>query len=378
MSRGEQMQTMIMIRRRAPMTFLTLAASAALAACNGAKAAESATAEVPATILRRDDIVLVDSTLVEAGPILSGNLRPKTIAQLRAQIGGRVLDVYAEQGQSIAKGELLVALDPAALNETLLSARASVRSAETAAQLATRNLERADRLAQAGAIADRDVEQSRASAAQAQAALDDAKARLRNVEEQLTYTKVRAPFAGIVSEQPANPGDVVQPGAALMTVVNPSLLELEATVPVEALPQVKPGSTVTFSTSALKDARFTGTVDRVNPSVDPATRQLQLYVNVPNRDGRLVAGLFAEGRVASQKRLALAVPFTAVDQRDGGATVRRVKGGKVESVTVQLGLRDEVAEKVQVTAGLAKGDTLLVGGALTVSAGTPVRLQADK
>jgi RND family efflux transporter MFP subunit len=358
------------------MPFMLVAV--ALAACNGAKADDGATAEVPPSILRRDDILIVDSTLVESGPILSGTLRPKAIATLRAQVGGRVIDVYAEQGQQVRQGELLVSLDPAALNEQLLAARASVRSAEATAELARRNLERSQRLAQAGAIADRDVEQNAAAVDQAQAAVDDAKARLRAVEEQLIWTRVRSPFAGSVAEQPVNPGDVVQVGAALMTVVNPSLLELEATVPVEALPTLRPGAEVTFATSALAERRFTGTVDRVNPAVDPATRQLQLYVNVPNRQGRLVAGLFAEGRVSATKLVTLAVPFAAVDQRDGGATVRRVRGGRVESVPVTLGLRDEVAEKVQVTAGVAQGDTLLVGGALTISAGTPVRLQADK
>lgn len=359
---------------------LLLAGTAALAACGSAKADDPATASAPppATILRRSDLIVADSSSVESGPVLSGSLRPKSIAVLRAQLGGRVLDVLAEQGQAVRKGELLVSIDPAALNEQLLSSRAAVRSAEVARDLAKRNQERNDRLVEAGAIADQAAEQTRSALLQAEAALDDAKARLRGTEEQLTYAKVRAPFAGLVTEQPVNPGDVITPGTALMTVVNPSLLELEATVPVEALPTLRRGATVSFTSSALPNQRFTGTIDRINPALEAQTRQVQLYVNVANPQGRLVAGLFVEGRVASQQTLALALPANAVDERGGSPSVLKLERGVVVRTPVEILLRDAVAEKVAISKGLAKGDTVLVGGALTVSPGVQVRVQADQ
>ena len=354
-------------------------ALAALAACRGTKAdGAAAAAPPPATILRASDIVIVDSSIVERGPVLTGTLRPKQIAVLRAQIGGRVLDVMAEQGQTVRRGATLVMLDPAALRETVLSARAQLHSAEALRDNARRNQERNEKLAVAGALADRDAENSRSATLQADAQVDDAKARLRNAEEQLSYASVRAPFGGVVTEQPVNPGDVVAGGASLMTIVNADLLELEATVPVDALPSLKRGASVTFSSSALPGRLFTGTIDRINPALDVATRQVQLYVNVPNRKNELVAGLFVEGRVAVSKSLALSVPTAALDQRGGSASVLKLQGGRVVRVPVTIALRDEVAEKAAIASGVAKGDSILVGGALTVSPGAQVRVQADQ
>jgi hypothetical protein len=88
----------------------------------------------------------------------------------------------------------------------------------------------------------------------------------------------------------------------------------------------------------------------------------------------VAAGLFAEGRLADQSAIALTVPLNAIDSRDGTPSVRRLRGGRIEKVPVALGLRDEVAEKVAIASGVARGDTLLAGGSLTISAGTSVRV----
>lgn len=356
---------------------VVIAAGLAVSACGKTKA-DAEDVAIPATILKRTDVVIADSSRVESGPIISGTLQPKNVARLRAQVGGRVLDVRAEVGQSVAQGALLVSLDQADRQDAVLSARTLVRSAEVARDLAKRNLERSEKLVAAGAVSDQSLEQSKSALEQAQAAFDDANARLRNAQEQLDYTRVRAPFSGIVTEQAAKPGDVVQAGDNLITVVVPSPLELAATVPVEQYAAAKKGASVTFAVAALKGRSFAGRVNRVNPSVDPDTRQLMLYVDVPNGDRALVAGLFAEGRLAHVSEVALTIPAAALDERDGSPKVLRVRGGRVERVPVTLGIRDDVAEKIAITKGLARGDTLLVGGALTVSPGTPVRVGTDK
>ncbi len=112
--------------------------------------------------------------------------------------------------------------------------------------------------------------------------------------------------------------------------------------------------------------------------VDPATRQVRIYVGVPNPDRGLVAGLFAEGRVATDTKRAVAIPVTAVDSRGTTPKVHRVKGGRVAEVNVHLGMRDEAAELVEVQSGLAQGDTLLLGSAQGVTPGTRVRVIAEE
>ena len=108
--------------------------------------------------------------------------------------------------------------------------------------------------------------------------------------------------------------------------------------------------------------------------IDPSTRQVKIYVAVPNTDRALVAGLFAEGRVATESKKAIAAPVTAVDNSGTGTTAHKLKGGRVVEVPVKLGMRDEVAELVEIESGVVEGDTLLLGSAQGVTPGARVRV----
>ena len=100
-----------------------------------------------------------------------------------------------------------------------------------------------------------------------------------------------------------------------------------------------------------------------------------VYITVPNTGGSLVSGLYAEGRIGSERRGALVVPAMAVDLASAIPFVVRVKNGKVEKVDVKVGIRDEQTERVEIVSGVAAGDTLLVGPAQGISPGTNVRVQ---
>jgi hypothetical protein len=107
---------------------------------------------------------------------------------------------------------------------------------------------------------------------------------------------------------------------------------------------------------------------------------VKIFVTLPNTAGRLVGGLFAEGRIESEAREGMIAPLTALEtvgarRADAGA-VLRLRAGVVEQVPVVLGLRDERSEVVELVAGVAPGDTLLVGAARTITAGTPVRVRS--
>jgi RND family efflux transporter MFP subunit len=171
-------------------------------------------------------------------------------------------------------------------------------------------------------------------------------------------------------------GDVVQPGTALFTVVDPSGMQLEASIPAEALSQVKVGTPVTFTVSGYAARQFTGRVKRINPTADPGTRQVRLYISIPNAGNSLVGGLFATGRLSSTSHSGLLIPVTAIDARSTESGVLRVKSGKVERVNVKLGVRDENTEMVEVMNGLALGDTVLLGAAQALTPGTLIRVTA--
>jgi membrane fusion protein, multidrug efflux system len=325
-------------------------------------------------LLGRENMALVEAQQLVSGPTISGSLMAEQEATVRAEVAGAVLRVMAEPGQSVAAGAELARIDDTPIRDLVLSARSGVTMAQNSAGLADREVQRAVALLQAGAVAERVVEQARNAQSGAQAQLADARARLTQAEQQLAKTVVRAPFAGVVAARPANAGDVVAPGAPMFTVVNPASMRLEASVPAAELAQVRVGTPVEFTVNGYPDRRFTGRITRVNPVADPATRQVRLIVSLPNQGGTLVGGLFAEGRVTSQTRTGAVVPSSAVDEQGVRPAVVRVRNGVVERVEITLGIRDAARGLVEVVTGVAVGDTVLLATARGISPGTPVRV----
>jgi RND family efflux transporter MFP subunit len=346
------------------------------ACCRGQGANPDAGRDVDFTItLGRENVVAVTERTLESGPGISGALRARKEATVRAEVGGPLLENRAEPGRRVSRGEELARIDDGALSDQLQAARQAVRSAEDALETARRDSQRSEELAKGGALAPRDLDRARTALAQAEALAADARARVAQAGQAAGRTRVKAPLTGVVSERPASAGDIVQPGTPLFTVVDPSSLRLEATVPADALAMVKVGTKVDFAVTGYPARTLQGTIELVNPAVDPATGQVRIYVTLPNEKGTLLAGLFARGRVASESRRGLAIPAEAVDPVSSPPSVFVLRDGKVQRVAVELGLRDEVREEVLVTKGLGAGDTVLLGSArATVPEGAAVRL----
>jgi membrane fusion protein (multidrug efflux system) len=355
---------------------LAAVATLTLAACGKPDAAASEAPPEVTVQIGPEAMSIATRTALSSGPILSGSLVAERTAQIRAEVSGSIVQVFMDPGARVAKGTSLAKIDDRAINDLYLSARSGLTAAQTSADIAARELSRADALQKAGAISDRDLENARRGELSARSMLDDAKARLASAQKQLDATNVLAPYSGIVSERFVNAGDVVVPGAPLMNIVDPATMRLEAAVPAEQLSEVRVGAPVRFSVTGYPGRTFEGRISSINPSADPQTRQVRLFVRIPNAGNQLVAGLFAEGRVANDSREALTVPELAVDLRGLTPVVLRLKNGRTEKVEVTLGAKDEALERVEITAGLTAGDTLLVGPALGISAGTPLKITA--
>ena len=153
----------------------------------------------------------------------------------------------------------------------------------------------------------------------------------------------------------------------MASVVNPASMRLEGSVPAEQLSVLKVGTPVLFTVNGYGSQSFTGRIDRINPTADPATRQVRVYVTIPNEKAALVGGLFADGRVATENRQGIMVPTASVDERGISPIVLRIKNGVVESVPVQLGVRDNASDQVEIRAGMSVGDTLLVHAGIALA-----------
>ncbi len=360
----------------AGVVLLVLILLIAFARSKSDKVSAAETTKTETIMVGPENIAVATTGAIMSGPALSGTLEPEREAVLRAQVQGSVLQTYADQGQAVSAGTVLARIDASGIQDAYSSARAGVVAARNSADIAARDLARNEKLLAAGAIAERDIEQSRRASIAAQAALEDANSRLAAAEKQFRSTTVTAPFGGVVSERPVSAGDIVQPGTPLFTVVDPSSMRLEASVPAEQLSSIRVGVPVTFTVSGYPGRDFVGHIVRVNPTADPTTRQVRIYVSIPNAGRTLVGGLFATGRMSTATRTGLVVPTTAVDVRGTAPSVVRVKGGKAEKVQIQVGVTDKASETVEVLSGLQAGDTLLLGAAQGITPGTPVKISA--
>lgn len=312
-------------------------------------------------VLGPSDVATAAVANLTEGVSVSGTLVPTADARLTAPIPDVVEQVLVKEGQRVRRGQVLARMRAEALGPVAASAEAQRRVAEA-------DLTRMRNLEQAGAVSRREVDS-------AEAAFKAAEAASAQAAQRLDDATVRAPFDGVVAERSVRSGDRVGDGDPLFRVVNTSELEFEATVTAEHAAALEPGLAVDLTVTGLADRALQGRIARVNATADPATRQVRVYVSVPNRDGRLVGDLFASGRVVlRQADHALAVPAPAVRAgAQGGHEVWLVSGGKLEARAVHPGLRDEALNLVQVDA-LQAGDTVLVASAEGLRAGQAVQI----
>jgi len=314
----------------------------------GPTARAAAEASVEAVLLAPTDLTTATRLDLATGVPVSGTLSAGWEARITSPFDDVVEDVLVREGQRVTKGQVLARFRHDILETAAASAAAQLKSS-------TADYERQRNLLAEGAVSQRDLEAAEAAwrAAQAQ----DAAARKR-----LDDATVRAPGAGAVTERRVQAGSRVGAGDPLFVVADTHELEFEASVPSEYVRLVRPGAPVRLDVTGFEAGSIRGRVARVNAQADPATRQVKVYVHVPNGDGRLVAGLFASGHVVTREaRKVLAVPSAAVRHDGDAAFAWVVVGGKLERRAIRAGLRDEARDRVEVLEGLAEGDSVVTG-----------------
>lgn len=370
------METMMRRSHTLTLTAMLVATIFTALACGGSVApAPGATATAPAVVqLAPENVATAAVADITSGPFVSGQLTPAREATVRAQIGGPLVSLTVDRGQAVRRGAVIGRIAARELDDALSSAQVAVKSSQNSLTVAKSEAARTESLVKGGALAARDLEQARNMVAGAEAQLAAARSRETGIRQQLDDTIVKSPLTGIVSDRPASAGDILSPGTPIVTIIDPSSMRLEAAVTSDQVSLVRPGATVRFRIRGLSNELVTGTIDRLSPTADPITRQVTIFVTMPNAGGKLIAGLFAEGRVDAETRRGVIVPMGAVDETGPTATVTRIRDGKAERVTVTLGIRQSEAELIEIRSGLAEGDVVILGAAKTLSPGTPVRV----
>lgn len=325
------------------------------------------------TLIGPESLSTVVRRELRSGPLLSGSLQAREKAELVAETSGSVLEVPVELGDSVKRGQVVARIETAGLGEGYVSAKTGEAAAEQALELASINLQRTQTLVASGSVPRANLEVDENALKAAEARLAEARAQESSAQHRLDAAVVRAPLTGVVSAKAVHRGDVVAPGSPLLTIIDPSSMRLEASIASEHLTQVKPGVAVEFAVRALPNRTFVGAIERVAPAADPATRRIKLLVSIPNVEGTLLTGLYAEGRVTAEKRTALAVPEEAVAREGQHARLMVIRGGRAEQVGVELGMHDEQSGFIELRSGVKVGERVIVGAARSVKPGTKIR-----
>jgi RND family efflux transporter MFP subunit len=333
-------------------TILTLLA-VGLAACGGHPESKAeAPAPGPARAVRTAEVVRSGGAGEVAVP---GTVQARKRAALSARMPASVIELPYQEGQWVTAGAVVVRLDDAAVRAAVAAAEAGVKAAQS-------DLDRTKTLLEKGAATPRELEQMTAAASGAQAQLTAAR-------DNLSYTALRAPFAGRVASRRANLGDVVNPGMPLIEIEGEGGLELRATVESEIAATLRPGSRI----KALVDGQagpLTATVTAVAPAGDPTTHRFEVKADLPAASG-LRAGLFARLLVpgaAAEPRIT--VPVDALFDRGGLTGVFVVSDGRAHLRWVAAGARDGATAEIR--AGLDAGERVVLGPA-GLEDGAPVK-----
>ena len=332
----------------------------------------------PTITLAAADVASVRRESIEEGIAITGDLRPIETVDVRARLEGDLVGVYVREGQRVSAGQVLARFEASEQESGHTSAEADRVAAESELATAQWNLEQTNELFKAGAVAERDLKMAQQTVTSSRARLAAAQARLRATGSLVADTRVLAPTSGVIERKTVENGEHVARGASMFTLVRSDVLELAAAVPSRQANVVRVGQTVHFSADGRA---FDGKLARVSPTVDPTTRSVAVYVQIPNASGTLKGGTFASGRVVSRTvQGTLVVPTTAIRQSagEGKPFVYRLAGKSIDVASVQVGVIDERAGRAEILDGLSEGDRVVVGNVGALGRGMQVIIAGEE
>lgn len=290
--------------------------------------------------------------------VFTGSLRHRQSVRIFNQEEGRVVGLSHFEGDPVTQGETVLELDDALLGAQLEKARAVRREAGA-------NVARLERLRERRLVSEDEY-------LRAVTALEVAKAEQSVLATRMSYTRVQAPFSGVVTARLVEPGDIVERHTHVLTIVDPGSLITELSVSEMLLPHIAIGDRVGVRIDALGDREFPGRVSRIHPELDPRTRQGTVEVELDPVPQGARAGQFARVSFTTEALERKIIPFAAVRRdREGEYVYRLDETSTAHRTPVRSGRR--MADRVEVLEGLQPGDAVVVKGFLGLSDGTHVQ-----
>jgi membrane fusion protein, multidrug efflux system len=329
-------------------------------------------AEVPPTPVTVLEVV---PTAFERTVPVSGSLAPVHAADLFPKVGGKVVAVFVNLGDTVKAGQAIAQLESIEYGLQARMAEAGAAMAEQAANVAERSTERLDRVQQklgTGALSVQDDEAARLQAQGAATQRDVARIQSDLARQMVRNATLLSPIDGVITRVNGQVGSMIGQEIPAFHVDDLSSFVLRCEIGDLALPLVRPGQVVHLRTDARPGEALTGEVAAVAPSLDTWTRRAPIEISVPNPGGSIAGNLFARGEiVVGLDPGAIVLPGLVVERSLGDARVQLVRDGTVASVPVQV--LAESHERVSVS-GLKEGDLVVVPGAEHLASGEPARV----
>jgi RND family efflux transporter MFP subunit len=363
----------------AALLLLVAAAWGVTARKQRALAAAAAPASAPLAL----ELGSTDITVARVQPLtrtltISGGLKAVTSAVVKTRIASEIKSLTVREGDSVKAGQVIGRLDTTEFDFRVRQAEQTALAARTQLDIAKRALTNNRALVEQGFISPTGLETSVSTEAGAQASYQAAVAATELARKARADSTLVAPIGGIVSQRFAQPGERVGVEAKVVEIVDLSRIELEAAVAPEDVGSVQVGQIARLDVDGLSEPA-TAKVVRINPSTQPGTRAVMVYLALQPQAG-LRQGLFARGAIELQKKDALVAPVSAVRVDQARPYVLAVQNGKALQRTVELGVRGQAQidgrteAAVELTRGAAAGDTLLRASAGELRDGTAVKI----
>jgi HlyD family secretion protein len=305
------------------------------------------------------------------GVSANGNIAAWQEAVVGAEANGaRLAEVRVNVGDVVKRGQVLATFVPDMIQADLAQSKAALAEADAMLAEATANAQRARELQASGALSAQQINQYITGERTAQARLQALRAASKVQQLRLAQTQVLAPDNGVISARSATVGAVVPAGMELFKLIRQGRLEWRAEVAANELSQIKPGLVARVTTAG--GATVNGTVRMVAPTVDAATRNGMVFVDLP-QPGPAKSGMFARGEFDIGSSPALTLPQTAVLLRDGFTYVFKLgPDSKVVQAKVTVGRR--VGDRIEVTSGVDAANRIVASGGAFLADGDTVKV----
>ncbi len=303
----------------------------------------------------------------------SGTVEAQRRVTVSAEVGARIVEVAAGEGDWVERGTLLLRLSDRDVQHRIEAARASITREQVA--LARQDYERKKRLFDDGAVVRSVVEQAESRYLGLDSTYRSTQAQISQLEAQLAKTRVTAPIAGVITHLAVNAGEVVGPGSPLAALENMDEVLVQLKLADRDFVKVRRGQPVEATASAFPGEVFAGEVSRLGSAADPVTRTFEVESRLRNPGLRLRPGLIVSLRIVLGRTGGLAIPTDALIEEAGGrAAVFVARDGAARRREVTLGQR--LDREIEVLSGLAEGEQVVVVGHEGLSDGQAVETYA--